>query len=93
MTESARANHLRERAAGLRRLAVEIEALPVLNLDRHADDDTWRGRRPALCRATLATNQHQLHAAADDLRSQAYRLEQYATDLDILVRRTIGLAG
>ena len=47
-----------------------------MRLDRHGDVDTWRGPRPDLCRATLARNQHQLHAAADDLRDHAWRLDR-----------------
>lgn len=64
-----------------------------MRLDRHGDVDTWRGLRPDLCRATLARNQHQLHAAADDLREHAWRLEQRAAELDALARTGIGLAG
>lgn len=93
MSETARPHHLRERAARLRHLAVTIERLPVMGLDRDGDADTWRGQRPALCRATLATNQRQLHAAAEDLRWEAYRLEHHADDLDVLARRQLPDAG
>ena len=64
-----------------------------MRLDRHADVDTWRGQRPDLCRATLAHNQHQLHAAADDLREQAWRYDQQAEDLEAIARTQMGLAG
>ena len=64
-----------------------------MRLDRYGDVDTWRGLRPDLCRATLAANQHQLHAAADDLRWHAYRFEQQADELDMLARAQMGLAG
>jgi hypothetical protein len=93
MNETDRANDLRRRARHLRRLADAIEASPVMRLDRHGDVDTWRGLRPDLCRATLARNQHQLHAAADDLREHAWRLDQQAEELDALARAGIGLAG
>ena len=89
----SQATQLRQRARRLRGLATAIEAAPVMNLDRHADDDTWRGRKPALCRAILAANQHQLHAAAEDLRWQAYLLEQQALEIEIIARRRIELAG
>ena len=48
-----------------------------MRLDRHTDDDTWRGQRPLLCRAR-SPRQHQLHGAADDLRLVALRLDQQA---------------
>ena len=64
-----------------------------MRLDRYGDVDTWCGTRPDLCRATLVTNQHQLHVAADDLRWHAYRFEQQAQELDAIARSQIGLAG
>ena len=93
MNATARANRLRQRARHLRDLAEAIEASAVMRLDRSGDVDTWRGPRSDLCRATLATNQHQLHAAADDLRWHAYRFEQQAEELDVVARSQIGLAG
>lgn len=93
MNASARANQFRQRARHLRRLAETIETSPVMRLDRHGDVDTWRGPRPDLCRATLAANQHQLHAAADDLRWHAYRFEQQAEELEAIARAQVGLAG
>ena len=93
MTATARANQLRQRAQHLRELAEAIERSPVMRLDRHADVDTWRGARPDLCRATLRANQHQLHAAADDLRWHAYRFEQQAQELEAIARSQMGLAG
>jgi hypothetical protein len=86
-------NQLRQRAHHLRRLAEAIEASTVMRLDRYGDVDTWRGPRPDLCRATLAANQHQLHAAADDLRWHAYRFEQQAEELEAVARAQVGLAG
>jgi hypothetical protein len=86
MTPTAQATQLRQRARHLRDLASSIEAMPAMRLDRHADDDTWRGRRPLLCRTLLATNQHQLHSAADDLRRVALRLDQQAEEFDAVAR-------
>lgn len=88
-----RAELLRRRAHDLRILAVEIERLPVMSLDRWADDATWRGPRPLLCRATLRANQQQLHAAADDLRAHAWQFELEAGQLDAVARSAIGQAG
>lgn len=93
MNATTRANRLRQRALHLRQLAEAIEASPVMNLDRYGDVDTWCGVRPDLCRATLVANQHQLHAAADDLRWHAYRFEQQAQELDTIARCQVGLAG
>jgi hypothetical protein len=93
MNALARANRLRQRALDLRELARAIESSPVMRLDRHGDVDTWRGPRSDLCRATLASNQHQLHAAADDLRWHAYRFEQHAEELEAMARSQVGLAG
>jgi hypothetical protein len=93
MDVTADADRLRQRAHDLRRLAEAIEASPVMALDRLGGVETWRGPRPDLCRATLASNQHQLHAAADDLRWHAYRFEQRALELEAITRSQVGLAG
>jgi len=90
---TTQAIQLRQRARHLRGLATAIEASPAMQLGLHADDDTWRGRKPTLCRSILAANQHQLHAAAEDLRQQAYLFEQQAVQIEIIIRRGIGLAG
>jgi hypothetical protein len=93
MNALARANQLRQRAEHLRHLADAVEASPVMRLDRHGDVDTWRGARPELCRVTLARNQHQLHAAADDLREHAWRLGRQAEELEAIARAQIAAAG
>lgn len=82
LSTSAHATHLRERADDLRRFAEQLEHTPAADVDRLAGDDTWRGRRPALCRFVLRINLAQLHAAADDLRWKAALLEQQADQLD-----------
>jgi hypothetical protein len=87
------AMRLRQRARHLRGLAMAIEASPAMQLGLHADDDTWLGRKPTLCRTILAANQHQLYAAAEDLRWKAYLFEQQAAEIEIIIRRGIGLAG
>ena len=65
----------------------------MLRLDAYADDDTWRGPRPMLCRSTLVVNQRQVHAASDDLRWHAHRFEQQAAELDAIAAARVGLAG
>ena len=76
------ATELRRRAHVLRTVALRVEQSPVMTLERHADDDTWRGRRPALCRSMLIANQAQLHREVEALRWQAYLLDQQALDLE-----------
>lgn len=88
---SAAADHLRHRAYRLRALAARIEATAVLRLDGDAGDDTWRGARPELCRATLHTNQRQLHAAAEELRGHAYLLDRRAAELEIALATPVAL--
>ena len=73
---------LRARATELRRVARAIEATPAIDLTRHAQDDTWRGARPAFCVSTLTGHQHELLAAAHNLRVDARRFESSAADLD-----------
>lgn len=78
------ADHARRRARHLRSIAVRIEQSPVMWLEQFAGDDTWAGRRPLLCRATLQANLAQLHRSADELRWQAYVFEQRAVQLDAI---------
>lgn len=93
MDATARANDLRRRAGHLRDLATAIENLTIMSLETHADNHTWRGPRPDLCRSILRTNQQQLHRAADDLRWHAHRFEQQAAELDAVAAARLGLAG
>ncbi|WP_395151684.1 hypothetical protein [Ilumatobacter sp.] len=73
---------LRHRAQRLRHLASRIESSMAMSLERHAGNDTWRGRRPLLCVNLLRHNQAQLHAEVDGLRWQAYLFDQQAARLD-----------
>lgn len=82
MHPTTAATDLRRRARHLRELAAAIEHLSVLRLDPHAGIDTWHGQRPNLCRSVLSSNQHQLHAAADDLRWTAVDFELQADRID-----------
>jgi hypothetical protein len=83
MSPQSTSTALRHRAAALRSLASAIEATPAMSLERFAGDDTWRGPRPLLCHNILVANLAQLHAAADDLLSHAWRLERQARELDM----------
>jgi hypothetical protein len=83
---------LRQRARGLRHLAIEIERSPVLSLHQHADAATWRGSHPQFCVNLLRTHQARLHHDADDLRRQAYLLEQRALEAEHLAALHTGHA-
>lgn len=78
----SQAAQLRRRARRLRTLAQTIERTPALTLERHANEDTWRGQRPLLCRNLLLANQTQLHSAAEGLRWQAFLFERRAAELE-----------
>lgn len=95
MNPTARVEELRRRATQLRGLATRIEQASVMQLDRAAGHDTWRGTRADLCRATLERNVHQLHLAADDLRWHAHRLAREADALEASLGHAArtGLAG
>ena len=78
------AQALRQHARRLRHLAIEIERSPVLSLHQHADESTWRGTHPQFCVNLLRTHQARLHHDAEDLRGQAYLLEQRAAEAEHL---------
>ena len=78
------AHTLRQCAGRLRHLAIEIERSPALSLHQHADETTWRGTHPQFCVNLLRTQQARLHNDADDLRWQAYLLEQRAAEAEHL---------
>jgi hypothetical protein len=80
------ATRLRLRARRLHELARTIESTPAMSLERHAGDDAWRGHRPSLCRTLLMSNQHQVHAAVEELRWSAHQLEQQADQLEAAAR-------
>jgi hypothetical protein len=76
------ASTLRQRAATLRDLAGSIERSVVMTLHDLAGGDTWSTPRARLCEAMLTRNLHQLHAAADNLRDTAFRMQVRASELD-----------
>lgn len=78
---------LRQRAAGLRALAVTIERAGVLTLDWPAG---W-GRDATLYDRLLAHNLHQLHRSADELRTVAFGFARRADELEA-IRRGSGAA-
>lgn len=76
---------LRHRADELRGLATRVEATAAMTLLGDADDTTWRGPGPELCRRLLAGNQQQLRLAVEELRRRAGALDQQATEIEVEV--------
>ena len=72
----------RRRAAELRTLAERLDDSPVLTLHRWAGPETWTSPRVEQCRAQLEVDQARIRDAADQLRSEAWRLERRAEDLE-----------
>ena len=78
---SAYAPELRRRAEHLTELASAIERSLVMTLADEAEP-AETDPEARLCRALLARNLHQLHRAADDLRTTAHRFRLRADELD-----------
>jgi hypothetical protein len=78
---SAYASELRRRAEYLIGLAAAIERSLVMTL-ADGTDPPPSSREAQLCHALLERNLHQLHRAADDLRSTALRFRTRADELD-----------
>jgi hypothetical protein len=76
------AGEYRRRAAELRRLAVQLEASPVLRLHGGATADTWSSPSAEACRSTLSDDQARLLHAAAELHQQAWWYEHQADALD-----------
>ncbi len=74
---------LRRRADELRRLAARIEAAEAMTLLRDADETTWRGPGPELCRRLLQGNQHQLRLAVEEVRRRAAALDEQANEVEV----------
>jgi hypothetical protein len=72
----------RRRAAELRRLADRLDDSPVLTLHQWAGPETWTSPRVEQCRDQLTVDQAQIRVAADELRSEAWRLQRRAEDLE-----------
>ena len=80
-TTSDTAAGLRVRAGQLIELAAQIERSCVMNLPDLADVAAWNSSRARLCDVLLERNLHQLHQAADDLRTTAFRFLERADEL------------
>jgi hypothetical protein len=83
---------LRARADELRALAARVEASQAMTLHLDADDVTWRGPGPELCRRLLGGNQHQLRLAVEELRRRGGILDRQATEIEVdaLLRSVTG---
>lgn len=85
-TTSSYSPELRRRAANLVELAARIERSLVMSLPEFTAYSAFDDTRATLCDRMIARNLHQLHRAADDLRTTARRFEQRADELDTAVR-------
>jgi hypothetical protein len=74
-------DHLRERAANLKRLASRIDDASALDLHRRADGAVWIGPTPQRCHGDLLALRITLQGATRDLRTSARALELRADQL------------
>jgi hypothetical protein len=81
---SAYSPELRRRSAHLTELAASIERSLVMTL-ADGPDPVHSDPEGRMCRILLERNLHQLHRAADDLRSTALRFRARADELDAAV--------
>ena len=73
---------LRQRAVHLCELAATIERSLVMALPDVIEQAAWTTRRARLCEQMLEANLRQLHQAAEDLRTTAFRFRQRAAQFD-----------
>ncbi len=83
---SPHATALRQRAAHLVAVAASIDRTTVCALPEHAVHAGWNGKSAELAIAMLERNLHQLHRAADELRTRAHRFRVRADELDAAQR-------
>ncbi len=81
-------DHLRNRAAMLRRLASQIDNSPALDLSRRAGMTVWVGPTAQRCLDELMTIRRNLDHNADVLRQRARQLEVRAEELDLAAFNT-----
>lgn len=77
---AATAQHLRNRASGLRAVATRLEVAPLLSLDGAAGTDTWQC--PLADEFVLSVVQYQMRllGAAENLLWQAILLDRLAEE-------------
>jgi hypothetical protein len=73
---------LRNRAAGLRALARQLERSSLHDLVGWVGSDTWMGPSPQRCADDVRLRSGQLRSHATDLRARATRLEDRAHQLE-----------
>lgn len=78
------AEELRRRAIELRRVAAQVDAVGLDEVIHWAGPDTWRGPGADACRAALERDRQRLLHAADELRSEAWRLDRQADTAEAL---------
>lgn len=80
----AEAEELRRRAFELRRVAAQVDAVRLDELIHWAGPDTWRSPGADACLVMLERGRQRLHLAADELRSEAWRLDRQADTAEAL---------
>jgi len=76
------ADEYRRRAADLRRLAAQLESVPLAEVESWAGPDTWTSPGADECRSLLARDRQRVDHAVDDLRHEAWTLERRAEAVD-----------
>ena len=77
----------RQRAAHLRALARQIADSPSMTLHLHAGVDTWYGPRADACTTELASAQHTVREAVDELHTQSFVFDRHAEELEAAALR------
>jgi hypothetical protein len=76
------AEEYRQRATHLRRLAGQLDDVPLADVESWAGPETWRSAGADDCRQQLATDRQRIAHAADDLRQRAWIFERRAEAID-----------
>lgn len=80
------ADHLRDRARSLRRLAASVRGCGAAHLWRRAGADTWVGPTAQACLDDLIAMRRRLATAGDELDARARRLETEADAAELAAR-------
>lgn len=87
MPSTSSAEHLRQRAERLRRLATRLEACGAVSLSPRADAATWLGPTADRCQADLVAGARRVLCAAALLRDTAVQLDRHALQCELAASR------
>lgn len=82
MTTTPAATRLRQRAAELTSLALQLQRLRLVELYRFASADTWVGPSPQACVDDLRQRRSIILQQADDLLVESRRFNRTADEMD-----------